>query len=387
MCARTYRGFTLTLLLVLIAAESWAAATPTFQALGYSKDLVVTTPTRLLSGATFIKPDASFGHANFYSSMARDPISGKIYVVAMDLTNGDSHLGQLDFTTGAATTIGTIPAELVTCLAFDGRGQLYGLTTNDDLNPRQTVLAIDTRTAAVSVVGALDSHGGGSAKTFLSGAIAWNPADGYFYYANWGGDGHLFVDKLAPGTFNQTPILTGGYTLEPPVSMTFVAGRLWLTDAIFFSSADAKNIANGFTEEGNPIFPTPDVSVGLFTRSILPTLLSCIPSATTACLYNRFKVEVTYDARPQNGSGPGSVIIESRESVKFSFLSSGSIELVVKILNDCTSSLKKWRVFVGGLTDLGVSIKVTDTVSNVVKIYSSQKGKLFQSVADTFRCP
>jgi len=98
-------------------------------------------------------------------------------------------------------------------------------------------------------------------------------------------------------------------------------------------------------------------------------------------------VEVTYDARPENGSGPANVVLESPESVKFSFSSAGSIELVVKILNSCASGPKKWRIFVGGLTDAGTSIRITDTVNGAVKIYSSQKGKLLQSRYDTLVCP
>ena len=44
----------------------------------------------------------------------------------------------------------------------------------------------------------------------------------------------------------------------------------------------------------------------------------------------------------------------------------------------------------GGLTDVGVSIKITDTGTGVAKTYTSAKGHLFQPFAENtaaFACP
>jgi hypothetical protein len=258
------------------------------------------------------------------------------------------------------------------------------LATHGDSPSVQVLISIDPRNAITSVLKVLDLRGGDG--NFVEGALAWNPADGLLYYANLDGDSRLFVDKLEPKTFNQVSVLKGTLAIAP-VNMLFMAGRLWMTNGFSINSADAKNISRGFTGEGDPVFQTADGTRNFYIRSILPFSLSCIPSGTTACLHNRFKVEVAYDARPQNGSGPGNVILESRESVKFNFFSSGSVELIVKIANNCSSPMKKWRILVGGLTDVGISLKVTDTVTGAVKSYSSQNGRLFQSVSDTFPCP
>jgi hypothetical protein len=383
MRLRMFSVLALSVMTSALLASPSRAATPIFQALGYSRDLAVTAPDKLLTAATIIKADANLP-AVFYSSMARDPVSGKIFIVGMQISTGDSYLGQVDFVTGAEKTIGRIPRELVGGLAFDAEGHLFGLATPGGGSPTQALLSIDPRTAAASILKVLDLHGGDD--NVLEGALAWNPADGLLYYANRDGDSRLFVDRLESKTFNQASVLKETWILASE-GMFFMAGRLWMTDGIFISSADAKNISQGFTTEGHPTFQTADGMQDFLMRSIVPFSLSCTPSSTTACLHNRFKVEVAYDARPQSGSGPGSVVLESRETVKFGFFSSGSIELIVKIVNNCSSPLKKWRIFVGGLTTVGVSLKVTDTLTGSVKSYSSQNGRLFQSVSDTFPCP
>ncbi len=63
--------------------------------------------------------------------------------------------------------------------------------------------------------------------------------------------------------------------------------------------------------------------------------------------------------------------------------------MILKILNACSPPFNHWWVFAGGLTNVGVSITVTDTVGLSVKTYKSTKGALFQTFADTaaFDCP
>ncbi len=363
---------------------------PSFQALsGFLGEIAVVAPNRLLTAAISIRKDLGFQAV--YQAIAHDPVSGKDFLLGFDDNqhhSPNSYLGELDFTTGEERTIGTIPGEIVNALAFDGTGNLYGLTDNREGRTPHALLAIDKATAAASVVKVLDSHGGPA--DFLSGSLAWNPADHFLYYADLGSDGHLFVDRLAPGTFAQTPAVVASRGGSPQ-GMAFAAGRLWMVFSGFeFSSADASHLAAGLSGNLFPQFPTPDGELSTFyTTSIFPTVVSCVPGPTVACLYNRFKVEVSYDATPQNGSGAGNVILESPQSIKFSFFDTGNVELIVKILNACSPPFNKWWVFAGGLTDVGVSIKVTDTATGAVKTYANPKGSLFQPVADTtaFGCP
>lgn len=383
---RTASVFTFALVSSLFASPSKAAA-PTFQVLdGFGGSLAIVEPDKLLTASVLLRHDPGFNFISSYTGLAHDPVSGKVFVVAIDYRDfPKSYVGEVDFTTGVVRTLGAITGEVVVDLAFDGTGHLYGLTDNRDGTTPHALLAIDKSTAAASVVKILDSHNG-PADNRQKGAVAWNPADRFLYYADQGSDNRLFIDKLAPGTFEQIPVLTAGPTISPS-SIAFTAGRFWVASTYFYS-ADATNLAAGFTFAGLPSFPSADGSQIFFVSSMFPTALSCIPSASAACLYNRFRVEVTYEAG-QNGSGPGNVVLESTQSVKFSFFDPANIELIVKVLNACTPPFNKWWIFAGGLTNVGVSIKVTDTATGAVKTYSNPKGKLFQPVSDTeaFSCP
>jgi hypothetical protein len=364
-------------------------AFPTFQAVGIFGDLAVLDPNNLLSAATFLQPDSGdFGLAFFITGLALDPVSGKVYVAGNDVFS-DSYLGQVNFKTGEVTSVGTIAGEIVVDIAFDGAGQLYGLTDNGNGTTPHALLRINKTTGAATVAKVLAAHGG-TADSFQFGAIAWNPADSSLYYADKNNDSpvrQLFIDRLTPGTFAQTTALTT--SSSTPYAMAFTQGRLWLATSGAFYSANAANFALGLKNEGFSLFPTADGEFSFVAEGLFPAVLPCIPSTTAACLFNRFKVEVTYDATPNNGSGPGSVVLESDGSVKFTFFDPSNIELIVKVLNACQPPFNKWWTFGGGLTNVGVTIKITDTSNGAVKTYTSTKGKLFQPFADTaaFNCP
>ena len=296
------------------------AVAPAFQAVGLFGDLAIVNPSALLSVATFIAPDQGFAFVSFANGLARNPVTGQVFVVGTDFV--DSYLGRLDFKSGAETTVGVIPGEIVVDLAFDGAGQLYGLTDDANGTTLHALLRIDQGNASATLAKVLDPHGG-SSGSFQLGAIAWNPADQSLYYADLNGDSprrHLFIDKLTPGTFAQTPGFTASFGASP-YAMAFAEGRLWLSTNIFLYSADAGNLAGGLTNEGAPSFPSADGELIYQASGMFPAALSCIRSPTAACLADRFKVEVSYDATPQNGSGPGKVVLESAASVKFTFFS------------------------------------------------------------------
>ena len=66
----------------------------------------------------------------------------------------------------------------------------------------------------------------------------------------------------------------------------------------------------------------------------------------------------------------------------FWFFEASSIELVVKVLDACSSSGHSW-VFAGGLTNVGVTITVTDTRTNEAKSYTNPASSAFQPIQDT----
>jgi len=371
-------------------APRTAAAAPVFQVMDLFGVLAVTSTTQVLAIPLPIQFDAHLpadSASISWGGLARDPASAKIYVAGTSFVTGSSYLGLVDFTTGKETTIGTLTGEVVVDLAFDTAGHLYALTDNISGAHQHAVLSVDPNTASFSVAASLDSHGGGDTFQWF-GAIAYNPADGFLYYSSFDGVGHLFIDKLALPSFTQTPVLQTTEFINP-TAMAFAQGRLWIADDTFFVSADATNIAAGLDDQEQDLrYQTLDGPYAFNAFGLLPVELPCIPGPTTACIGNRFKIEVAYDATPTNGSGPANVVLESSASVKFTFFDPGNIELIVKMLDACVP-FQKWWVFAGGLTNVGVTVTVTDTSNGAVKSYSSTKGMIFQAFADTeaFSCP
>jgi hypothetical protein len=110
----------------------------------------------------------------------------------------------------------------------------------------------------------------------------------------------------------------------------------------------------------------------------------CTNSSTTLCLNNgRFKVEGTYTLQNNGGTGPihfGAPI--TNESGYFYFNSAGDIQGLAKVLNGCAINNRYW-VLLGGLTDQGTSITVTDTVyPNSRPTYTNPLKTQFQPVLD-----
>jgi hypothetical protein len=370
-----------------------APTLPVFQGLSQFGTLALLGPVQLLSAGTQMIYDANLpstvGNTAEMNGLALSPTTGILYVVGYTSNPYTSYLGRLDFTTGVETTIGPIPGQVITDIAFDAAGNLYALTDNGSGTNPHSLLSIATATAASSVLAVLNSHGGEveHGDGGVGGGLAFNAADGNLYYADQDSNGKLFVDRITIGTFEQTNVLSSQTTLQP-VGMGFTEGELWVYDGYNWGYVDPTNFASDLTVlETHTTVPTP-LGNGFWYSpiGIMPSSLPCVPSATAACLYNRFKVEVSYDATPANGSGPASVALESTESVKFTFFDPSNIEMILKVLNGCALG-DHWWIFAGGLTNVGVSIKVTDTVHNTVKSYSSKKGDLFQAFADTAALP
>jgi hypothetical protein len=114
---------------------------------------------------------------------------------------------------------------------------------------------------------------------------------------------------------------------------------------------------------------------------------TCRPGAEVLCLGDRrFEVRARWAANGQQGSGQAAEI--SRDTGRLSFFSPGNIEVVVKVLDACALDGHFW-VFVGGLTNLGVVLTVTDTKTGAVRTYENSAGTAFAPIQDTtaFACP
>jgi hypothetical protein len=81
-------------------------------------------------------------------------------------------------------------------------------------------------------------------------------------------------------------------------------------------------------------------------------------------------------------SGVGSAVPLTSDSGYFWFFDAANIEIVVKTLNGCGVNGRYW-VFAAGLTDVEVTLRVTDTQTGALKTYVNPRGIAFQPIQDT----
>jgi hypothetical protein len=109
---------------------------------------------------------------------------------------------------------------------------------------------------------------------------------------------------------------------------------------------------------------------------------ACTPNATTLCLNNgRFRVTATF-ATNAGQSGNGMAVPETSDTGLFWFFSANNIEMILKVVNGCALNSRYW-VFAGGLTNVAVTMTVTDTSNGTQRTYSNPQGVAFQPIQDT----
>jgi PKD repeat protein len=108
----------------------------------------------------------------------------------------------------------------------------------------------------------------------------------------------------------------------------------------------------------------------------------CVPSSTTLCL-NSDRFSVTAFFRTNQGQSGNAVAVElTADSGYFYFFNPANIEIVIKVLRACGLNNKYW-VFAAGLTDVEVTLTVTDTSNGTVKNYNNPLGTAYAPVQDT----
>jgi cell wall-associated protease len=108
----------------------------------------------------------------------------------------------------------------------------------------------------------------------------------------------------------------------------------------------------------------------------------CTSTSTALCLSNeRFRVE-TFWRRPDGATGQGQAVRLTPDTGYFWFFDSANLEAFVKVLNACGAGSRFW-VFAGGMTNVEVRVRVTDTATNQIKEYLNPLGTAFQPIQDT----
>ncbi len=96
---------------------------------------------------------------------------------------------------------------------------------------------------------------------------------------------------------------------------------------------------------------------------------------------DRFRLEVAW-ATPQGNAGAGRGVKLTRDSGYFWFFDESNIEVFFKVLDGCGWNGRYW-LFGAGLTDVGVEVRVTDTLSGEVWTHVHPPGTAFPPILDT----
>ncbi len=198
--------------------------------------------------------------------------------------------------------------------------------------------------------------------------------------------GGIDLGNLGPGK-QITNIARAGLTYTPPP-----AGCYYLTLALLNSSLQTVDLF--ILSKGGVATPSGYDLYAFGKNATCAQTTSCTQNAIDGCLLsNRFLVTTTY-YNGIGGKAQGQVLsfggtrAESDESVFYYFTDPTNFEMAVKVLNACGVNNSFW-VFIGGLTNQGWEVNITDTQTGTTKYYNNVLNNLTVTTADTaaFACP
>ena len=123
------------------------------------------------------------------------------------------------------------------------------------------------------------------------------------------------------------------------------------------------------------------------TLSSSPATSAC--PAGALCLHgDRIQVRATWETA-DGEQGEAAPVALTSETGFFWFFDPANVETVIKVLDACVINDRFW-VFAAGLTDVGVELTVTDTVTGETQVYGNPVGTPFQPIQDVdalLSCP
>ena len=114
---------------------------------------------------------------------------------------------------------------------------------------------------------------------------------------------------------------------------------------------------------------------------------SCEAGPETLCLQDsRYAVEIDWQTRDGNSGAASLAHAGTNDSGVFWFFSRDNWELLIKVLDGCSVNGHMW-VYGAATTDVGYSIRVTDTVTGMTREYNSQAGTTAAAITDSTAFP
>jgi S-layer homology domain len=149
-----------------------------------------------------------------------------------------------------------------------------------------------------------------------------------------------------------------------------------ITDTGAFASCSGGGTATGAAETEASAFRLAEL--GAFRPDASP---GCVAGDTALCLDGRFRIEA--DWRTESGdAGRAHAVALTPEAGYFWFFDPSNVELVAKVVDACGIGQGHW-FFAGGMTTIGVELRVTDTLTGETRTHLSPVGQTFAPVEDT----
>ena len=108
----------------------------------------------------------------------------------------------------------------------------------------------------------------------------------------------------------------------------------------------------------------------------------CAADTTSMCLHGgRFQVQASWRIAESGHVGFGTGVPLTGDTGYFWFFSGANVEVVAKVVDGCAVNGRHW-VFAGGLTNVEVTLTVTDTQTGESRIYVNPAGRAFLPIQD-----
>lgn len=264
--------------------------------------------------------------------------------------------------------------------------------------------------AATVLFSSFDMDAAGWQPSFGGGTLSWDAAD------ELGGSGSAKLTDIPSSTL--AAVLSPCVAVTPGQTVTFggavkaVGGGTRARVAVHFSDGPGcitsfgpvtGDLESSFPSstwqpvQGTAVVPAgatfarlwiwlttgnPAPSAFSVDNAFLITDATCVGTATAGCLNkDRFRLSASW-TKPDGQKGAARFVKLTDDSAYLWFFKESNIEVVAKVLDACSLNDRFW-VFAAGLTNVEVSLRVTDTVTGEVWESENPLGQAFEPIQDT----